>query len=147
MTILLATDGSEEAALAARAAVNLAERGGAELHLVHAWTDVPSARLEAYVTTQLEQEGRCILDEEARRIEDAGGTLAGTHLREGRTEEEIVGLAKELGVDLVVVGSRGLGPAKRLAVGSVSEGVIKLAPCSVLVMRNAEKERDGRQRG
>jgi nucleotide-binding universal stress UspA family protein len=63
-----------------------------------------------------------------------------THLREGRTEEEIVDLAKELRADLVVVGSRGLGPVKCLAVGSASEGVVKLTPCPVLVMRNGEKE-------
>jgi nucleotide-binding universal stress UspA family protein len=138
--ILLPTDGLEEAALAARTAVDLAERSGAELHLVHAWTDVPTARLEAYVTTQLEQEGRRVLDEEAQRIEDAGGTLMQTHLREGRTEEEIVDLAKELRADLVVVGSRGLGPVKCLAVGSAYEGVVKLTPCPVLVMRNGEKE-------
>lgn len=40
--ILLTTDGSEDAALATRAAVTLAERSGAELHLVHVWHDVPS---------------------------------------------------------------------------------------------------------
>jgi nucleotide-binding universal stress UspA family protein len=137
--ILLATDGSEDAALAARAAIDLAERSGAELHLVHAWTNVPSARFEAYVRTQLEQEGRRVLDEEAQRIEEAGGTLARTHLREGRTEEEIVVLAKELRADLVVVGSRGLGAVKRLAVGSVSEGVVKLAPCPLLVMWNRDE--------
>jgi nucleotide-binding universal stress UspA family protein len=41
--ILLATDGSEDAALAARAAIELSGETGAELHVVHAWQSVPSA--------------------------------------------------------------------------------------------------------
>jgi hypothetical protein len=38
----------------------------------------------------------------------------------------------------VVVGSRGLGAVKRLVVGSVAEGVVRLAPCPVLVMRGGK---------
>ena len=40
--ILLATDGSEDADLAARAAIDLSEKGGSELHVVHVWHDVPT---------------------------------------------------------------------------------------------------------
>jgi nucleotide-binding universal stress UspA family protein len=39
---------------------------------------------------------------------------------------------------MVVVGSRGFGPVKRLVTGSVSEGVVSLAPCPVLVVRGGE---------
>ncbi|WP_228281604.1 universal stress protein [Rubrobacter marinus] len=39
--ILLATDGLENTTLAARAAVDLANKGGAELHVVHVWFNVP----------------------------------------------------------------------------------------------------------
>lgn len=63
--------------------------------------------------------------------------MAGTHLREGRPAEEIADLAEELGADLVVVGSRGLGTIERLTTGSVSEGVAQLAPCPTLVVRGA----------
>ncbi len=65
--------------------------------------------------------------------------MAGSHLREGRPAEEIAGLAGELGAGLVVIGSRGLGPVKRLVVGSVSEGVVDLAPFPVLVFRGGER--------
>ncbi len=47
--ILLATDGSEDAALATRAAVELSKKGGSELHLVHVWRDVPSPYTQACV--------------------------------------------------------------------------------------------------
>jgi len=134
----LATDGSKDAAFAARVAVDLQSRSDAELHVVHAWTAVPAARLKRYIETQLEQEGRRVLGEEARRIEAAGGDLSGAHLREGRTEE-IADLAEEIEAGLVVVGSWGLGTAKRLVAGSVSEGVVGLAPCPVLVVREGEE--------
>ena len=62
----------------------------------------------------------------------------GTHLRRGRPAKEVVGLAEELGAELVVVGSRGLGEVKRLVVGSVSEGVVSLASCPILVVRGGE---------
>jgi nucleotide-binding universal stress UspA family protein len=95
--------------------------------------------LEGYVRAGLEEEGRRVLDEEARRIGAAGVDLAGEHLREGRTQEVIADLAEEIGADLVVVGSRGMGTLKSLVVGSVSEGVVQLASCPVLVMREAEE--------
>ena len=126
--VLAATDGSEDAALAARAATDLSGGAGSELHVVHAWRE-PAFR------SSLRDEARRLLEEEAQRIRDGGGTVAGTHLREGHPAEEIAGLAGELGADLVVVGGRGLGTIKRLVVGSVSEGVVNLAPCPVLVVR------------
>jgi len=133
--ILVATDGSECATLAARAAVDLSNKSGSELHVAHAWTHVPSARFETYVYTQLEEEGRRVLEEEVRRMEAAGANIAGTHLREGSTHKVIVGLAEELAAGLVVVGSRGLGPLKRFFMGSISESVVRCARCPVLVVR------------
>jgi nucleotide-binding universal stress UspA family protein len=44
-----------------------------------------------------------------------------------------------LGVGLVVIGSRGLGPIKRLVVGSVSEGIVHLAPYPTLVVRGGAR--------
>ena len=51
-------------------------------------------------------------------------------------DENIVGLAEELGTDQIVIGSRGLSRMKRLLIGSVSERGVRLAPCPVLVMRH-----------
>ena len=53
----------------------------------------------------------------------------------GHPAEEIINAAREPGVDLVVVGARGLGPVKRLVLGSVSERVLHQAPSSVLVVK------------
>ena len=143
--ILTATNASEDALLATRAAIDLSSRTGAELHLVHAWQDLrppalPAMAIDEYSQAygQWKRGAGELLDEQAERLGNAGGTVAGAHLRKGCPAEEITKLAEELNVGLVIIGSRGLGPVKRLVTGSVSEGVVHLAPCPTLVVRGGE---------
>jgi nucleotide-binding universal stress UspA family protein len=147
--ILVATDGSKDAHLAVGVALDLSERTGAELHVVHAWRKpqtLPLARpglaypsLEAISHPDAcKREAEELLEEQVGMIRDAGGNVAEAHLRDGRPADEIAALAGELEAGLVVVGSRGAGPVKRLVAGSVSEGVVSLAPCPVLVVRGGE---------
>jgi nucleotide-binding universal stress UspA family protein len=135
--ILLATDGSEDAAEAREAAVDLARRSGSELHLVHVWHDVPSPYAHAFVKRELERQGREILDGQVRKIEEAGGTVAGAHLRGGRTSDEVIELSEELDAGLLVVGSRGHGAVRRILLGSHSEAMLHHARLPVLVLRHA----------
>src|SRR5215207_691950 len=127
--ILLATDGSEDAALAARGAAELSSRTGSELYAVHVWRFVapysayPSEILKNY-TRLNEQAAQELLTRQVNRIEDMGGTVTEVFLRQGPPIDEILSLSEELQPRLVVIGSRGLGPVSRLLVGSVSEGVI-----------------------
>jgi nucleotide-binding universal stress UspA family protein len=137
--ILLATDGLENTALAARAALDLAKGGGAELHVVHIWHTVPSPRFESVIRSGLEDAGREKLEEQVRWIEEQGGTVAGAYLREGRAVEAIVGQAEEIGAGLVVVGSRGMGRLGRLVMGSVSTGLAHRSLCPVLIVREGEE--------
>jgi nucleotide-binding universal stress UspA family protein len=133
--ILLATDGSEDAVQATEAAADLARRSGSELHLVHVWHDVPSPYAHAFVRRELRSQGREVLDEQARKIDGAGVTVAGTHLRGGRTSDEVIKLSDELEVGLLVVGSRGLGTVRRILMGSHSEEIVHRAHVPVLVLR------------
>ena len=144
--ILLATDGSEEAELATLRAVDLAERTDSELHVVH--VGVVPGFLESYPGTlgyerriyqQIEEESRQRLRELSWRVKFAGGAVAGSHLRMGQVDLEIVALAEELGAGLIVMGSRGLGGVRRALMGSVSDSVMRHAHCPVLVVRQ-EKE-------
>jgi nucleotide-binding universal stress UspA family protein len=144
--ILLATDGSEEAELAALRAVDLAQCTDSELHVVH--VGVVPIFLESYPGTlgyygklyeQIEEESRRRLRKESWRVKAAGSTVAGAHLRMGKVDLEIVALAEELGVGLIVMGSRGLGGVRRALMGSVSDSVVRHAHCPVLVVRQ-EKE-------
>jgi nucleotide-binding universal stress UspA family protein len=61
--VLLATDGSEDAASAARAASDICTEAGSELHLIHVWHTIPSIRFKLFIREQLQQEGRRLLDE------------------------------------------------------------------------------------
>ncbi len=136
--VLLATDGSKDAALAARAAVDVCEGTGAELHVVHAWHSVPTARLRPFMRAELKKLGNELLGEGVKRVEDSGGLVTGAHLLEGRAADEILDLAEQIGAGLVVIGSRGLGPVGRIALGSVSEAVIHHSRLPVLVLRGED---------
>ncbi len=137
--ILLATDGSEDASTATRVAVDLANRSGAELDVVHAFEFIP-AREFASVALRLRsplgcvERGREILDEQVEQIEGMGGAVADARLLMGQPVGQILYAAEESDADLVVVGRRGLGSLKRLLMGSVSEGVVRHARCPVLVV-------------
>jgi nucleotide-binding universal stress UspA family protein len=144
--ILLATDGSEEAELAATRAVDIAEKTDSELHVVHVGV-VPSFLVsypgilgyERRLYDQIVEESRQRLRELSWGVKLAGGTVAGTHLRMGEVALEIVALAEELGAGLIVMGSMGLGGVRRALMGSVSDSVVRHAHCPVLVVR-AQKE-------
>ena len=133
--VLLATDGSKDAVLAARAAVDACEGGGAELHVVHVWFSIPTAHLRPFMRNELKRLGNELLEEGVKGVEDSGGLVTEAHLIEGRAADEILDLAERIGADLVVIGSRGLGPVGRIALGSVSEAVIHHSRCPVLVLR------------
>jgi nucleotide-binding universal stress UspA family protein len=135
--ILLATDGSEAARQATEAATDLAGKSGSELHVVHVWHDVPGFA-HGFVKRELRRQGQETLDEQVERIEGSGGTVTQAHLRGGRTSEEIVGLSGELGVGLLIVGSRGLGAMQRILVGSHSEEIVHHARVPVLVVRRGD---------
>jgi nucleotide-binding universal stress UspA family protein len=144
--IVLATDSSEQAELAALRAVDIAEKTDSELHVVH-FGVVPSFLVsypgtlgyELRLYEQIEEISRELLRELSWRVKLGGGNVAGAHLRMGQVDLEIVALAEELGVGLIVTGSRGLGGVRRALTGSVSDSVVRHAHCPVLVVR-PEKE-------
>ena len=151
--ILLATDGSEEAEQGALRAVDLANRTDSELHVVHVGV-VPSFLMsypgalgyDRMLYEEIEEESRALLRKLSWRVKAAGGTVAGAHLRMGAVELEIVALAKELGVDLIVMGCRGHRGRRRAIEGSISDAVIRHAPCPVLVVRSHEESAEAPER-
>ncbi len=136
--ILLATDGSEATERATEAAVDLSTKSGSELHVVHVWHDVPGPYRHGFVKRELRRQGQEILDEQVRKIEDAGRTVTKAHLRGGRTTDEVIKLGDELEAGLLVVGSRGLRGVRRILIGSHSEAIVHHADRAVLVVRGGE---------
>jgi nucleotide-binding universal stress UspA family protein len=154
--ILLAIDASEEAALAAQTAADIADKTGSELHVVHArfalpWTTGYYSATEPPTTSigsEEEARQRVLqwLDEQVERIEAQGGSVRQAYLRLGRPDEgaitvaeQIVNLAEEIRAGLIVVGSRGLGGMRRALMGSVSDSVVRHAHCPVLVVRKEKR--------
>ena len=134
--ILLATDGSEEAKLAASTAADLAGGTDSELHVVTVGPFVPTV----FAATEeepgrLAREARRTLDEQVGLIEAAGGRVAQAHLRLGGAAEEIVALAEDVGAGLIAMGSRGSAGIRRALMGSVSERVVRHAHCAVMIIR------------
>jgi nucleotide-binding universal stress UspA family protein len=142
--ILLATDGSQDAELAATTAVDLAKTTGSELHVVTVFPG-PAYVLPYYEThfpepaqrlrREARKERQQILDERVERIREAAGSVAQAHIREGETAAEIVSLAEELEAGLIAIGSRGLGELRRALMGSVADSVVRHAHCPVMVVR------------
>lgn len=139
--VVLATDGSEESDLAARAAADLCDRTGADLHVVHAWDRTStafSAPVRALLSRLPGEEAAGLLESQLDLIRAGGGVVKEAHLRRGPAAGEIAALAGELDADLVVLGTRGTGAMERLMLGSVSEDVARISPCPTLVVAGGE---------
>jgi len=123
-------------------AVDLAKSTNARLHVVAVGRTFPVAVYDVYAETSsedLRREAQEILDEQVRKIEEAGGSVAIAHLRMNeRRDEAIVHLAEEIGADLIVMGSRGFGGLRRALLGNVADSVVRHAHCPVLVVRPVE---------
>jgi nucleotide-binding universal stress UspA family protein len=150
--ILIATDASKEAELAVRTAADLADKTSSELHVVHVLdvtssylaypaasgfdgTELEDPALEEDLRRISEQRAGELLNAEAEKIRSVGGTPAQMYLEEGVVQQEIVALAEELEVGLIVIGSRGRGGIQRALMGSVSDSVVRHAHCPVMVVR------------
>ena len=145
--ILLATDGSQEAALAAQNAAQIADETGSELHIVYVRPRKVPLHTGDYVGPEvaehplqreqelLERDAQRLLDAQVEEIGAAGSSVAQTHLKIGKPDEEIVALGEQLGAGLIVVGSRGRGGIRRALMGSVCDSVVRHAHCPVLVVR------------
>ncbi len=145
--ILVATDGSADADLALSTAVDVTICTNSELHVVTVGPGSPDPAYAAHesgfqyesyeeAVEEIRQEAQSVLDEQVRKVEEAGGTVAEAHLvMQGPKDQAIVRLSEELGVGLIVMGSRGLGGLKRALMGSVSDSLVRHAHCPVLVVR------------
>ncbi|WP_336133710.1 universal stress protein [Natronomonas amylolytica] len=139
--ILVATDGSENAADAIDEAVALADGTGASLHGIYA-IETRTAYDNAIVDPDevertLREDGEealAVLDERAAEA----GIEAETAIRKGVPHEEILDYAADHGVDLIVIGATGRSAFKTVLLGSTAERVLRQAAVPVLVVGTEE---------
>lgn len=136
--VVLGIDGSEGSVRAVRWAAGLAAPLGAEVIAVHVFE--PLAHLgasgdmqatEAEVARQLEEEW-------VRPLVDAGVEVD-CRVLHGPPAEVLLDVAGRHDGDLIVVGARGLGRIRGIALGSVSSKLIQSAPCPVVVIPPADR--------
>ena len=145
MQILLAIDGSPSSLVARDLVAGLPWADGTVVHLLSAyhtpvdytggvgstmdWVGDASDAVHDDVVDQLRTLSRPISDR---------GHAVRSEAVEGRTADVICATAEELGVDLIVVGSRGRGTIRSMLLGSVAAEVAARAPCPVLVARHPD---------
>jgi nucleotide-binding universal stress UspA family protein len=139
--ILIAVDSGPIAAHAADTGVSLARELGGEVALVHAIDIAPAYGTEAGVSqdqlmAEARREGKRLLVGFREQLSLESSTLE--FIVEGTPSEEIVKAARQWPADVIVIGTRGLGSVQRALLGSVAEGVMRHAPCPVLVIRATE---------
>jgi nucleotide-binding universal stress UspA family protein len=143
MHVLIATDGSDRSVLAARRAAELLRQAD-HVTLLSVVTEIPgddAGGFEGSVYSPAEQQA--VWEQEMREAgEELTRTASGLTTAEidkrielGDVANTVCKVAAELGVDVIVVGSHGKTGFGRLLLGSVSEHVVRHAPCPVLVVR------------
>lgn len=137
--ILCPFDFSEFSRHALDHAIRLAQWYEADIDVFHVFATVPPpAMLSEYPgTMRLDQPAREQLLEEARRFAEpvmAAGIPVTTTVAEGDTVGEILKRAQETSTDFIVIGTHGAGGFERLLLGSISEKILRKAPCPVLTI-------------
>ncbi len=137
--ILLAYDGTRRGRAALRRSLPLLDGAAPPVHLLAVIPVTGAvAAAEGFYSEQLYEEEReriqSVLDEGVALLEEHGVAATG-YIRCGQPARQIAQLARELGVDLVVVGHERRGPLARWWQGSVGASLIDLLDCSLLVVQ------------
>ena len=140
--ILLASDGSPHAQNAAKAAVEMAQKFGTSLTVLNVYEDLSAASAPGQDDTLISATDVGVyakqwLDYVAQPVMELAkeaGVYCSFVQEGGKPEDAILNFAAQHGVDLIVLGSRGLRGYQRMLLGSVSNRVVHQADCPVLVV-------------
>lgn len=139
--VLVAVDGSDSAELAFRKAVKIALRNNSELVIAHVIdTRTYTMGMPVLYTEEVFNESdemREIVAKYKAQAERQGVSEVHTEIAKGHPR---ILLAKDIpnqyGVDLIIVGQTGLNAVERWMIGSVSQYILRNAPCDVLIVKN-----------
>ena len=141
--ILAPTDFSAHSTAAVRFACQIAERLGAELHLLHVLSEIlptgPDPILMPVMPPQFYKDNEDRAQETLDRLLEAGwGQPAKvvTATRWGAPVESIVSYALDEAIDMIVIATHGRTGLSHVFLGSVAERIVREAPCPVLTIRD-----------
>jgi nucleotide-binding universal stress UspA family protein len=113
----------------------LAQTFSSDVEIVHVLQDSVMRKMKAF--GNMETAMKDVYELEKTRLEEFLSGLSADNagiMDQGEPHKRIVSLAKEKDIDLIVMGARGLGFIKGMLIGSVTDAVLKSAPCPVLVI-------------
>jgi len=145
--IMVPTDFSEHSENALRYGIALAEKFNSELHLFHVCQDLSVYQPDAVMVgppvvppVEAMTEAARLTLEKIIRDHHLERLQVRTDVREGLPVEEIIDYAHENDIDLIVIATHGRGWLAHLLVGSVTEKVVRKAPCPVMAVHLSEHE-------
>ncbi len=137
--ILCPVDFSETSERAAQYAVGLARQFGASIHFMHSWQMpvygfpdggvILGPEVVAKITAELQRN----LDATVAKYQEPELSVTG-HLTQGSPDREAVRLAREIGADLICMGTHGRTGLPHLFLGSVAERIVRTSPVPVLTI-------------
>jgi nucleotide-binding universal stress UspA family protein len=135
-SIIWATDGSEDAAKALPLAKALAQEGGSTITVVHVVEHVEGAGAVGPPLRSYESDVQAELKRVTAKLSQQGFNASLVIRPEvgSRPANEIADIARELGADLIVAGTRGHTALGGFWVGSVTDRLLHISPCPVLVV-------------
>ena len=133
-TVLFPIDQSREAREAAEVVANVVQQYGSRLFLLSVLEEVNPEEEAPSSEAMISPEAVAELLKNAQALFAQQGITAESMSREGMPAFTICDVADEIGADLIVMGCRGLGLTEDGAAESVTNRVINLSPCPVLVV-------------
>ena len=144
--VMVAVDGSEHALRAVDAAAVIAQRCGSELIVLTVLDSLKvSPEVQQFAASERMTErpaelatrliGEPIASQAAARAAMKGAKNVTQLIENGDAAKEILQVAKTMSVDLIVVGSRGVGAMRGLLMGSVSHKVMNLSECPCMTVK------------
>jgi nucleotide-binding universal stress UspA family protein len=137
--ILIPVDFSDHSTAALESAIELAKAFDSRLHLLHCYQIQPGgvspygiAVPSSYSTEIRDAASQQLAAWQEERI--PAGVSVDVSIVSEVPSEAIVGTAKKVGADLIVMGTRGLSGFKHVMLGSVAERTVRLAPCPVMTV-------------
>ena len=133
--ILVAIDGSVESSKTLPAAIEMAVRFGSSVTVLHVREHAKYEGSDVDLGPDVAPES--LVDAAVARFTDRGVEASGEIRRvtPGDTPEQIVTVAQEAGVDLIVMGTRGMTEWRSMLLGGVANKVVQHAHCPVLLVR------------
>jgi nucleotide-binding universal stress UspA family protein len=142
--ILVPIDGSDHAKRAASFAADLASKYDAAIYLIHVLSFGPLSSVAGWsyggaaienVKGLMKKGGDRIVREAESEIKKKGVEHVETSLAEGDPASEILDFAKKNGIDMIVMGRRGMGDMGSFLLGSVSHKISNLAECICVTVK------------